>query len=107
MAALVMCARVESNDPVKLKPGVVTRPCRFCGANLWVSQTTLDLGDVFLACNPCGKAALAASVANHPEHPVALGIAPGALNDDEDDRLRRAELERHGFRDLDPKKENL
>jgi hypothetical protein len=101
--ALVTCARVGTDDPRVLKPGVTTdKRCAQCRALLWVSPTTLAMEpemDLIFACNPCGQAM--EQLANQWNKPLDHLIAPGALRDDTPaDRRRRNELEAHGFRDL-------
>lgn len=96
MKALSICAEVGSKN-VLLKPGAQQRDCSGCGTRIWVSPTTLAMGEdnITLVCNACGKAVVARQAAEG--HPMALrytGLADGTP----DDERRKRELEAHGFK---------
>ena len=100
--ALALCALVGS-DHVRLKPGAQQRTCEGgCGRQVWVSPSTLEMGDgATIMCNDCGKASIMVQAVTHPSVPMALRY--NGLNDNTpDDRRRRNELEARGFQAASP-----
>lgn len=96
MKALSLCALVGSPN-VLLKPGAVQKPCAFCGRALWVSPTTLAMGDnITLSCNECGRKEITKQ-AVVDKRPIELRYA-GLQDGTPDDERRKRELEARGFK---------